>query len=187
MPADDAEAELLLEEWLQLESEPWNAADSCDEEHESGSAQAAQDGAEDESPTAAADDSASGGGSGPSWADGLPYKLKPGERRWDGEVPPDVVVLAPPRRDANGNLVLPELHGKVADQQPAPAKRQPDIRSEPQRQPPTDSESAGRAQPQRRRQGRRKGGKAQNGGRKGGGTGGPPSAPAWMRSLPPAE
>lgn len=193
--ADDA-GDASLEEWLQLEAdEAWGDADTDEDDGEQQAAPAPGTAAAASSP-ANAQEGVDGSGSSdtdddrsPSWSEGLPYKLKRGERGWDGLVPPDVVVITPPQRDADGTLQLPLPlpNGRIAatnGDTPA-AQQRPTAPSRPQRSAPPMSRAATAGQGQKRREkapqkGRRKGGDD-------GGGGGRSTGPDWLRNLPPAK
>lgn len=194
-PAPDPAGDALLEEWLQLEAdEPWDDADANDDgaEQQAGApADTTGSSAAANSPQAADETSSNSNGSGdsrePSWSESLPYKLRRGELGWDGQVPPDVVVIAPPQRDAEGNVQMP-LPGSGADKQPASAtaQQQPSPTSRSQRRPPPPK-------PRVAMDGRphEKAGKGSHKGRhkcgnSGGNGGGRPAGPDWLRNLPPA-
>ena len=209
---NQAESQLSLEEWLQLEAESWDSSDEDDPADELTARpddEQARISAAHPGNTAPQDASSSGGGSEASWAAGLPFKVKPGEQQWDGEVPPDVVVLAPPQRDADGNLLLPPgVQQLVTDPQPAakqpaaaPRKLQQQA-AQAQEDGPQQGQQQKQKQPwQSRRQSQQPqqqqqrvpgGGRAASGSsKKGGGRGntkkGPANTPPWMRNLPPSE
>ena len=206
----ELETQLSLEEWLQLEAEAWDSSDEDDNPEEvqhspdDVPAEASASRPSDGAPQGASSIGSSSGSSGSetSWAAGLPFKVKPGEQRWDGEVPPDVVVLAPPQRDADGNLLLPPGLLEATDSQPAATDKQPAAAPRKLQQqgapaqedkPQQQQQQRRKQQPQQQQQQRvRRGGEGAAGGRrKGGGRGGArkgaANAPAWMRSLPPSQ